>query len=103
MTANRFFVQDPQEKLDYQFDFKPLTNGTEGGVSDCLASGETISSATVTADTGLTLESTSNTDDTVTTWASGGTAEETYTVTCHIVTSQGREIERSIEIQILDR
>ena len=97
------FVKDPAAVLDYKFDWAALTNGT--GASDWLASGETISSHTITATTGLTVASSSLTDanTSVTAWLSGGTAWEDYTVTCRIVTSQGRTDERSVTIRVRER
>lgn len=97
------FIKDPEAVLDYKFDWAASTNGT--GVSDWLASGETISSRTVTVESGLTKDSDSLTDTntSVTVWLSGGTAGTVYTVTCHIVTSDNRTDERSITIHCLDR
>lgn len=97
------YYKDPSAVLDYRFDWRALTNGT--GKSDWLASGETISTHTVTATTGLTVDSSSLTDtsSSVTAWLSGGTAGETYTVTCQIVTTAGRTDERSITIIVAQR
>ena len=97
------FVKDPEAVLDYKFDWAASTNGT--GDSDWLADGETISSKTVTATTGLTVDSSSITDTntSVTVWLSGGTADTNYTVTCQIVTSASRTDERSITIQCRER
>ena len=93
------FIKDPDAVLDYKFDWAASTNGN--GDSDWLASGETISSHTVTVSTGLTKDSSSITDTntSVTVWLSGGTADADYTVTCQIVTSASRTDERSITIQ----
>ena len=97
------FTKDPDAVLDYKFDWKALTNGS--GSSDWLASGETISSHTITADTGITVDSSAETDaDTsVTVWLSGGTAETNYRVACEIVTSSSRTDERTMEIQVRQR
>jgi hypothetical protein len=84
-------IKDPDDELDYIFDFAAETNGTEGADGDWLATGETIASYTVTVETGLTKDSDSNTDDTVTVWLSGGTAGTTYSVTCQITTSASRK------------
>lgn len=93
-----FETRDPAD-VDYViFDFASLTNGT--GRSDWLASGETISSYTATVDSGLTKDSdeTVNTATGVRVWYSGGTAGTSYTITCAITTSDGREASRSIEV-----
>lgn len=97
------FIKDPASVLDWKFDWAALTNGS--GSSDWLASGETISSRTVTAATGITVDSSSITDTntSVTVWLSGGTVGQEYTVTCKIVTSASRTDERTITIQVQDR
>jgi hypothetical protein len=97
------FLKDPSAVLDYKFDWAALTNGS--GTEDWLASGETISTKTVTATTGITIDSSTITDTntSVTVWLSGGTAGNEYTVTCRIVTSSSRTDERSIIIRCVDR
>ncbi len=97
------FTKDPDAVLDYKFDWKALTNGS--GASDWLASGETISSATVTVGAGLTKDSDSITDTStsVTVWLSGGTVDVSYSVACKIVTSAGRTDERTIQVDVRQR
>lgn len=97
------FTKDTNEVLDYKFDFSPLTNGS--GDSDYLEAGETISSQTSTATTGLTIDSSSITDTStsVTVWVSGGTLGTVYSVTCQAVTSLSRTVERTISIRIIDK
>lgn len=97
------FTKDPEAVLDYTFDWKPLTHGVAAATSDWLATGETISSYTVTAQTGLTKDSDSQADGVVTVWLSGGTAGINYKVACKIVTSAGRTDERSIWIKVVER
>ena len=99
------FEKDPGDVLDYQWDWAGKTNGT--GNKDWLASGETISSATVTVPTGITLDLTAphvlgytTTTTTVTAWITGGTDGTDYKVDCAIVTSAGRTVERSIWIRV---
>lgn len=93
------FIKDPDAVLDYKFDWAALTNGTGG--SNWLASGETISSKTITATSGITVASSSITDTntSVTVWLSGGTDGSDYLVACKIVTSSSRTDERTITIQ----
>jgi hypothetical protein len=86
------FTKDPDSVLDYEFDW-----------SSWLASGETISSYVVAADTGITVDSDSNDTDSVTVWLSSGTAGIKYTVGCKIVTSASRTVERSIKIRVKER
>lgn len=90
MAAN--FLKDPQAVLDYKWDW-----------STWLPTGDTISTHTITAPTGLTVASSANTTTTVTAWLSGGTAGNTYSVACKIVTTQGRTDERSILVQVDNR
>jgi len=103
MGNTKTFYKDPDEVLDYVFDWKALTNGN--GTSDYLQSAETISSETVTVESGLTLDSESITDTntTVTAWLSGGTAGTRYSVACEIVTNLGRTAERTIYVHVIDR
>jgi len=97
------FIKDPDAVLDYKFDWAAFTNST--GTSDWLASGETIASHTIDADTGITVDSSSATDTntSVTVWLSAGTAGTTYNVRCEIVTSDSRTDERTIKIAVRER
>lgn len=88
----RIWSKDPQAVLDWAFEW-----------SNWLAASETISSATVTVDAGLTKDTQSNTSTKVTVWLSGGTLGTTYKVVCRITTNQGRTDERTIGIRLTDR
>jgi hypothetical protein len=92
--ATTTFTKDPEAVLDYKFDW-----------SSWLATGETISSKTVTVGSGLTEDSSSITDTntSVTIWLSGGTTDTDYSVECKIVTSDSRIDERSITIRVRER
>ena len=105
MTIDTSFTKDPDAVLDYKFDWAPLTNGASGGASDWLASGETISTKTVTPSDGITVDGSeiTDTDTSVTLWLSGGTAGQDYTVACKIVTSDSRTDERTITIHVRNR
>lgn len=85
-------LKDPSAVLDWMFDW-----------TDWLASGETIISHTITADTGITVESSTEDAGKVTVWLSGGTAGINYKVACKITTSAGRTDERTIWIKVTDR
>jgi hypothetical protein len=82
----------PAAVLDYQMDW-----------SSWLAAGETISSAAVTADAGITVnpsgKSTSTANGVVTFWLGGGTAGIAYSVTVTVTTS-ARVDSRSIQVQV---
>lgn len=105
--AKRMPPKDPQAVLEYRWDWKALTNGN--GSSDWLASGETISSYTVTvvdaAPSGVTKDSDAlaSSNTAVVAWFSGGTDKTDYRVTCQIVTSAGRTDERTIIIPVRSR
>jgi hypothetical protein len=88
------FIKDPSAVLDYVFDW-----------SAWLTDGETISTRTITATTGITVASSAITGSstTVTVWLSGGTAGATYYVTCAIVTSASRTDERTVTIRVTNR
>jgi CTP synthase (UTP-ammonia lyase) len=87
------FVKDVDSVLDYKFDW-----------SEWLAASETISTHTVTVDTGLTKDSDEITDTntSVTVWLSGGTAGQKYKVNCEIVTNQDRTDQRTIVIKAVN-
>ena len=83
----KIIPKSPTGVLDYKWDW-----------SSWLQEGETISSHTITPETGITKDSSSITDSStsVTAWLSGGTANKTYQVVCHIVTSANRADDRTI-------
>ena len=85
-------LKDPSAVLDYAFDW-----------TEWLATGETITDHTITADTGITADSSTESDGKVTVWLSGGTAGINYKVACKITTSAGRTDERTIWIKVVDR
>lgn len=107
--SNFFTIdKDPQAELDYTWDWKPLTNGSDDpDATDWLESGETIASHTVTAESGLTVDSSSLTDSStsVTAWLSGGTAGTHYEVVCHIETSNAtsRKDDRTLKVYVKQR
>lgn len=94
--SSRQFVKawdkDPDAVLDYQWDW-----------NDQWLAGDTIDSHTITAPDDLTVESSSEADGVVTAWISGGTAGSIHLVVCHVVTTGGREDDRSIQLTIVNR
>lgn len=102
MTNNQVAAKDPADILDYRWNFAPETVDGDTALGDWLAEAETIVDHAITTPSGLTLDSSSITDDgkTVTAWFSGGTANVSYRPTCHIVTSAGRELDRSMTIRV---
>ena len=85
-------LKDPSAVLDYVFDW-----------TEWLATGETITDHTITADTGITDDGSTESDGKVIVWLSGGTAGENYKVACLIETSAGRTDERTIWIKVVNR
>jgi hypothetical protein len=83
--------KDPQAVKDYQLDWT------------AWLAGDTVSSHTVTVETGLTKDSDSRALGVVTVWLSGGTKGRTYKVTCRVVTTNGRTDERTVEILVKDQ
>ena len=86
------FLKDPDAVLDFAVDW-----------SDWLSDGETISSHTVTVQSGITKDSDSESAGVVTVWLSGGTAGSTYEVTVQTVTSAGRTDDRTFTVMIIER
>lgn len=87
------FIKDPDAVLDYGFDW-----------SDWLAAGETIVSSAWAADSSdITIDSDTFGDTSATVWLSGGTVGTEYKLTNHIVTSAGREDDRTIVIKAKER
>jgi hypothetical protein len=85
--------KDPQAVLDY---------GVNWGT--WLADGETITTSTwEVTPTGLTVDSDTADTTTATIWLSGGVAGTRYAATNHIATSQGRQDQRTIHIDVANR
>lgn len=86
-------VIDPDAVLDIGFDW-----------SRWLAEGETISDQSVTVTSGLTKGAVTEAAGVVTVWLSGATPVGSFQrVTCHIVTNQGREDDRSRRLKVTER
>lgn len=95
MTTNQY-TKDPSAILDWAFDWNDTSK-------PWLATGESISSYTITADTGIAVETDSEASGIVTVWLSGGTSGTAYKVACLITTSAGRTDERTIWIKVVER
>ncbi len=108
MSDNLWAPKDPDDDLDYKFDFKGLTNEVEHARSDWLESGETIVSFEVTVPAGITEGSgakataAADSNTSVVIWLSGGTAGDDYTIACKITTSAGRVVERSHTLSVIE-
>ena len=84
--------KDPGDTVDYRFDW-----------ASELTTGETISSQTVVADTGLTKDSVTAVGDEIVVTVSGGTAGRSYKVRCQIVTSNSRTLEVTGIVDVANR
>jgi hypothetical protein len=94
MTTIPTFVQDPEARLDYTWNWAPWLTGND----------DTISSATVFVPDGLTADGEPLVDEAVVTqMVSGGALGSSYKMTCRITTDGGRINERSIYLIILDQ
>lgn len=94
------FDKTPDAVLSYVFDWAAEASGRDDADGDWLASGETISSYTITAEDGITIDSDTNDENTVTITVSGGTAGNRYEIECNIVTSLGNEDTRTMIFHI---
>jgi hypothetical protein len=86
------WIKDPDAVLDYAVDW-----------SAWLTSAETIVSALVLADDGITVDSDSYDGGIHTIWLSGGEVGRNYRITSRITTSQGRVDDRTMLIRVRER
>ena len=87
-----YIEKDPYAVLDYSLDW-----------TNWMPSGDTITSISVTADTGITIDSTTNTDYIATAYISGGTAGTIYNIEFKIVTTNGLQDSRNFRIKVIER
>lgn len=90
------YLHDPDAVLDYSKDW-----------SVWLRDGETVESAVWTLPPGVERDPAHPTDTlagTVSTvWVTGGELNKNYRLTCHVVTSEGREEDDSIILKCRDK
>lgn len=89
--------------LDYVFDWAANTNG-DATETDWLVSGDAIATKSVTVESGLAKQSDTliNTNTAVRVWLNAQSSElGTYLVTCDIVTDDGREDSRTLEVEVI--
>lgn len=86
--------KDPDEELDYQFDW-----------SARLVAGETISSSTFisSGSSSIILDRNAISGGLTTFWARGGAAGEAVQITNRIVTSAGRKYDKTATLRIQNR
>lgn len=85
------FTKAPGALLDYTIDY------TRDGP---MPAGDTIQSATVDADAGITVDSAAFAGLKHTIWLAGGTLGSSYKIVSKIVTVGGRKDERTIQIDV---
>lgn len=87
-----WIAKDPSAVLDYSMDW-----------SQWLQVGETLAVATWSVTAGIVKVSETNGNTVATVWLSGGSASKEYVINCHILTTSGREDERSFRIRVKNR
>jgi len=87
-----YIEKDPYAVLDYSLDW-----------TNWMPAGDTITSISVTAQTGITIDSTTNTDYIATAYISGGTAGTIYNIEFKIVTTNGLRDSRNFRIKVLEK
>ena len=91
-VTNRWPDKDKDDVLDFSIDW-----------TSALDSGDAISSVTWIVPAGLTKDSQSVSGAVATIWLSGGTVDADYTVTCRVVTTGGRTMDRSARLYVTER
>ena len=92
-SAERFTTpKDPSDVVPYSLD-----------INADILSGDSVSSHTVTAETGLTVDSSSESAGVITGVFSGGTAGKNYDVTWQVVTTNGYTLNYSTIIRVANR
>lgn len=93
------FIKDPDEVLDYSFDW-----GTAWLGSDSIADSDWALDPDTDGELAIAESPTPSFDDeTTTVWLEGGVAGERYLLTNSIETAAGRYADRSVWIKIVSR
>lgn len=92
MATSTVRDKDPDEVLDYHFNWAPW-----------LQDGESITSATFEINPGISIDSALNTNTVATAWLSGGLPGQLYRLRCRVNTNQGRVSDRSMTIRVGSR
>ena len=88
------FQKDPDARLDYTGSWAKWL---------ATAGGDAITASSWTVPDGIVEDGVSFTDDTTTIWLKGGTVGEKYRITNHIETAGGREDDRTILVEIVEK
>jgi hypothetical protein len=89
--------KDEDERLDYGIDWTDKLIDTDQGIND------TISTSTWEVPSGITSFQETNDNYNTVIWLEGGTTGETYFITNHVVTTDGRIMEQTVRITIKDK
>ena len=95
MPTLQTFLHDPDAKLDYSVDWTlwlPTGDAVDTSTWAVSPEGPTLTSSTIDIDGKIT-----------TIWFEGGTAGSKYVLTNHIITTEGREDDRSITLKLAER
>lgn len=90
-TPIAIFTKDTNEVLDYTINWASFLDI------------DIITALTWTVPAGITDSGEVNSTKTTTIWLAGGTVGTSYTITCRITTAGGRVVERSIQINVVDK
>lgn len=96
------YTKTPAEILDYTMNWHDTSDST---FDPLFESGETISTSTWSAETGITIgtPASTNTTTTSTVWVSGGTVrDKPYQITNTVATSNGRTYVRTLNIYVVE-
>lgn len=91
MALLESYEKRPEEKLDYSIDFSDYLTGLS----------DTLSSYSLSVDTGITVVSDSEANNIVTVWLEDGTKGNRYKVSATITTGAGRRKTGAIEVIIV--
>lgn len=94
--------KDPQDTLDYTFDWSRLLGATTITNVVWEINGTVISGPGQTVDS-LTSVNTTSSPTSTTILLSGGTVNVTYNISCRITSSSGLVIERSARVSIKEQ
>lgn len=83
------FTKQPNDVLDYDID-----------LTEWIATGDTVTNTTVTAETGLTVTVSNGTTTTPKIWCSSGTDGTVYKVTVTVTTDHGRTKEVDFKVSV---
>lgn len=92
MAASTYnFEKDPDDTLDYTFDWTAWLNGDQ------------ISAFTAIPSPGITVTNTTFTTNATTAWVSGGTAGIPYYVTHRVTTAGGRQKDLTMTFRVANK